>query len=91
MNKELLQAAKDQAAREAGYENYSHMIKTLGHHRIGETTDTVFDYVMNRAMEIYASQQRTEGIREGFEAARERRYLSPYNKYNTVEDYLNSK
>ena len=46
------------------------------------------------AIKEYASQQRTEGIKEGFEAAREwditadapNRYL-----YFTVDDYLNSK
>lgn len=42
-------------------------------------------------IEEYALQQRTEGIKEGFEAARCRKYLSPYNKYNTADDYLNSK
>lgn len=46
---------------------------------------------IHKMLDEYASQQRTEGIKEGFDAARERRYLSPYNKYNTVEDYLNSK
>lgn len=45
----------------------------------------------------YASQQRTEGIREGFDAARERMvndtiegtFYTPV--YDTVEAYLNSK
>lgn len=52
--------------------------------------------------EAYASQQRTEGIREGFEAARERGIrkrtydgvgeLPVYgNLYPTADDYLNSK
>lgn len=45
-------------------------------------------------LEEYASQQRTEGIREGFEAAR--RYdlsADAQNKvlYFTADDYLNSK
>lgn len=41
-----------------------------------------------------ASQQRTEGIKEGFEAAREIDPLSNFQHnilYPTVDDYLNSK
>lgn len=40
----------------------------------------------------YASQQRTEGIREGFEAARDGHgFKYTYFQYDTVDDYLNSK
>jgi len=42
----------------------------------------------------YSSQQRTEGIKEGFEAAREIDPLSNFQHnilYPTVDDYLNSK
>lgn len=44
--------------------------------------------------EAYASQQRTEGINEGFEAAREWNFNAKTGfppVYPTVEDYLNSK
>lgn len=51
-----------------------------------------------RAMEAYASQQRTEGIREGFEAARDVlceckvwNCEGSEKKYPTADDYLNSK
>ena len=86
-NKQLLQSAKDQAAREWGYElmddawEDSHIVK-----------------IIDRAMEIYASQQRTEWIKQGFEAAREvESECKVWNcegnvrKYPTVDDYLNSK
>lgn len=49
-------------------------------------------------LEEYASQQRTEGIKQGFEAAREvESECKVWNcegnvrKYPTVDDYLNSK
>ncbi len=79
MNNEL-QQAKDKAAQEAGYENFAEY-----QCEIFSTSE-----VLNRAMEIYASQQRTEGIREGFEAAREGcGFWEVEFEYNTVEDYLN--
>jgi len=45
---------------------------------------------------LYASQQRTEGIREGFEAAREKwQHMPPLDiepdRYKSLDDYLNSK
>lgn len=43
-------------------------------------------------LEEYASQQRTEGIREGFEAAREGAGFWEVDfDYDTADDYLNSK
>ena len=78
-----LQEAKDKAAREYGYPNFEIATTLIAAH-----------VIIDRAMEIYASQQRTDGIRDGFDAAREwgitsdvpNRYL-----YFTVEDYLNQK
>lgn len=99
MNKELLNAAKDEAAREYGHNHYSGMLYDLS---LGLINTSTADEITARAMEIYASQQRTEGIREGFSAARaqgirKRTYdgvgeVSVYgNLYQTVDDYLNSK
>lgn len=43
-------------------------------------------------LEEYASQQRTEGIREGFDAAREGAGFWEVDfDYDTADDYLNSK
>ena len=48
-------------------------------------------YLMDKINE-YASQQRTEGIRKGFEAARlGGGFWDVVFDYDTVEDYLNSK
>ena len=57
------------------------------------TMNDIEDMMQEYARE-YASQQREEGIREGFEAARE---IDPLSKlqhflvYPTADDYLNSK
>lgn len=47
-NKELIQSAKDEAAREAGWENWKHISEALHAYRM--------DAVINRAMEIYADR-----------------------------------
>lgn len=47
MNKELLQSAKDQAAREAGYNTFEELLSVDGY--LSDNTTLI-----NRAMEIYA-------------------------------------
>ena len=86
-NKQLLQSAKDEAAREYGFPNFQIAATLIAAH-----------VIIDRAMEIYASQQRTEWIKQGFEAAREvESECKVWNcegnvrKYPTVDDYLNSK
>lgn len=56
-----------------------------------------YEYLYRSMVDVmneYASQQRTEGIKEGFEAAREIDPLSTLEHgilYATVDDYLNEK
>ena len=102
MNNEQLQAAKDQAARELYDCNYPQAILE------GQlNTHTERENFLHRAMEIYAEwvmdktveDQKflleatyTEGIREGFEAARLPLIQEGRNcgdLYQTVDDYLN--
>ena len=102
MNNEQLQAAKDQAAMELYDCNYPQAILE------GQlNTHTERENFLHRAMEIYAEwvmdktveDQKilldatyTEGIREGFEAARlGGGFWDVVFDYDTVEDYLNSK
>jgi len=61
-----LQEAKDKAAQEAGYENF-----TEYQCEIFSTSE-----VLDRAMEIYASQQRTEVWNSAIEAAAESAYIA---------------
>ena len=100
MNNELINAAKDQAAQEAGYNTFNELISVDGY-----LSDNIT--LINRAMEIYAEwvmdktveDQKflleatyTEGIREGFEAARLPLIQEGRNcgdLYQTVDDYLN--
>ena len=98
MNTELLTAAKDKAAQEAGYNTFNELISVDGY-----LSDNIT--LINRAMEIYAEwvmdktveDQKflleatyTEGIREGFEAARlGGGFWDVVFDYDTVEDYLN--
>ena len=100
MNTELLTAAKDKAAQEAGYNTFNELISVDGY-----LSDNIT--LINRAMEIYAEwvmdktveDQKflleatyTEGIRKGFEAARlGGGFWDVVFDYDTVEDYLNSK
>ena len=83
-----IEQAKDQAAMEAGYKSFY------------EYSCEIFSSskVLNRALEIYGQAQRTEGIKEGFAAAREgyvvglcARDCESSPVYPTPEDYLNSK
>ena len=100
MNTELLTAAKDKAAQEAGYNTFNELISVDGY-----LSDNIT--LINRAMEIYAEgvmdktveDQKflleatyTEGIRKGFEAARLPLIQEGRNcgdLYQTVDDYLN--
>ena len=100
MNNELINAAKDQAAQEAGYNTFNELISVDGY-----LSDNIT--LINRAMEIYAEgvmdktveDQKflleatyTEGIRDGFEAARLPLIQEGRNcgdLYQTVDDYLN--
>ena len=100
MNTELLTAAKDKAAQEAGYNTFNELISVDGY-----LSDNIT--LINRAMEIYAEcvmdktveDQKflleatyTEGIRDGFEAARLPLIQEGRNcgdLYQTVDDYLN--
>ena len=100
MNNEQLNAAKDKAAQEAGYNTFNELISVDGY-----LSDNIT--LINRAMEIYAEgvmdktveDQKflleatyTEGIREGFEAARLPLIQEGRNcgdLYQTVDDYLN--
>lgn len=49
-------------------------------------------YLMDK-IEEYASQQRTEGIREGFEAGKSIAITTKgaFPRYPTIDDYLNQK
>ena len=57
MNNELINAAKDKAAQEAGYNTFNELISVDGY-----LSDNIT--LINRAMEIYAQLERTEGIRK---------------------------
>lgn len=72
------------------YEDAKKFVATK--HGLGSTLVTGHreSYFKEAAM-LYASQQRTEGIREGFEAARDRKDQTFALVYQTIEDYLNSK
>ena len=83
MNNEQLNAAKDKAAQEAGYNTFNELISVDGY-----LSDNIT--LISRAMEIYAQLERTEGIRKGFDAARlGGGFWEVEFDYDTVEDYLN--
>ena len=94
-NKQLLQSAKDEAAREYGHVDFDQACAYC--FAMNGRTEMI-SVITNRAMEIYASQQRTEWIKQGFSAARDvESECKVWNcegnvrKYPTADDYLNSK
>lgn len=108
MNNELLkQSAKNEAARELNMPLVTNFEDVKAIYYEGGIGSDLFDTILNRAMEIYAEkvgdEQRTEGIREGFDAARSLdsptdvkntehgvEVFEPF-KYLTADDYINSK
>ena len=90
-NEQLKQSAKDHAAMELYFCDYQQAIEE--NQLISNIERETFWHL---AMEIYAEKvgeaQRTEGIREGFEAAREGAGFWEVDfDYDTADDYLNSK
>ena len=76
MNTELLTAAKDKAAQEAGYNTFNELISVDGY-----LSDNIT--LINRAMEIYAQLERTEGIRKDLR----RRYYHLFKKVGIAVIY----
>ena len=76
MNNEQLNAAKDKAAQEAGYNTFNELISVDGY-----LSDNIT--LINRAMEIYAQLERTEGIRKDLR----RRYYHLFKKVGIAVIY----
>lgn len=61
-----LQQAKDEAAKEIGYDNWADLIGMIGHKSLKELRHTQYELALEKAITIYAEIK----SKESFEAAR---------------------
>lgn len=68
-----LKEAKDKAAKEYGYRDWKDIYSSFD---AGDLSYQILEIVIDDAMEIYASQQRTEVWNSAIEAAAESAYIA---------------